>query len=203
MKWHPCPSAKTRHFLSFPRFLPPLPGACRSKANTREELRGGQIQRNKWTLMNLTWLHSSEWAKVGPQSGRKSGILYTNPSIDPDQAPAESSGRWEQSPFDQTVVMTSSRSSNLPLKAGNSAVLPHGIMSQCVNYAMHAELFRGGIWPFQLQSTSDAEANSGSGLLLKSGQWRLHAFCKCVFTQVNTKKLRLKFTLQLMMKLQA
>lgn len=175
MKWRPCPSAKTRHFLSFPRFLPPLPGACRSKANTREALHGGQIQRNKWTLMNLTWLHSSEWAKVGPQSWRKPGILYTNPSIDPDQAPAEGSGRWEQSPFDQTVVMTSSRSSNLPLKAGNSAALPHGIMSQCVNYAMHAELFRGGIWPFQLPE--HFRCWSKQRLWLAFEEWSVAAAC--------------------------
>lgn len=79
-------------------------------------------------------------AKVGLQSSRKLGILYTNPCIDPDQALAESSGRWEQSPFDQTVVMTSSRSSNLPLKSGNSVEVPQGIMSEYVNYSMYAEL---------------------------------------------------------------
>lgn len=85
-----------------------------------------------------------------PRSQRKPGILYTNPSIDPDQAPAEGSGRWEQSLFDQTVVMTSSSSSNLPLKAGNSVALPHGIMPQCVHYGRHAQPVNGGMWPFQL-----------------------------------------------------
>ena len=79
------------------------------------------------------------------QSSRKLGILYTNPCIDPDQALAESSGRWEQSPFDQTVVMTSSRSSNLPLKSGNSVEVPQGIMSEYVNYSMYAELLKGRI----------------------------------------------------------
>lgn len=83
--------------------------------------------------------------KVGLQSSRKLGILYTNPCIDPDQALAESSGRWEQSPFDQTVVMTSSRSSNLPLKSGNSVEVPQGIMSEYVNYSMYAELLKGRI----------------------------------------------------------
>lgn len=34
-------------------------------------------------------------AKVGFPSSRKLGILYTNPSIDPDQALAGASGRWE------------------------------------------------------------------------------------------------------------
>lgn len=76
-------------------------------------------------------------------SARKLGILYTNPCIDPDQALAENSGRWEQSPFDQTVVMTSSRSSNLPLKSGNSVEVPQGIMSEYVNYSMYAELLEG------------------------------------------------------------
>lgn len=118
--------------------------AAGARQTLREALHGGQIQQNKCAHeLNMTSL--SEWAKVGPQSRRKPGILYTNPCIDPDQALAESSGRWEHSPFDQTVVMTSSRSTNLPLKAGNSAPLPHGIMSQCVNYGMHAELFRGRI----------------------------------------------------------
>lgn len=83
--------------------------------------------------------------KVGLQSSRKLGILYTNPCIDPDQALAESSGRWEQSPFDQTVVMTSSRSSNLPLKSGNSVEVPQEIMSEYVNYSMYAELLKGRI----------------------------------------------------------
>lgn len=81
-------------------------------------------------------------AKVGLQSSRKLGILYTNPCIDPDQALAESSRRWEQSPFDQTVVMTSSRSSNLPVKSGNSVEVPQGIMSEYVNYSMYAELLK-------------------------------------------------------------
>lgn len=82
---------------------------------------------------------------MGLQSSRKLGILYTNPCIDPDQALAESSGRWEQKPFDQTVVMTSSRSSNLPLKSGNSVKVPQGLMSEYVNYSMYAEQLKGRI----------------------------------------------------------
>lgn len=93
--------------------------------------------------LNMTSLFCM--AKVGLQRSRKLGILYTNPCIDPDQALAESSGRWEQSPFDQTVVMTSSRSSNLPLKSGNSVEVPQGIMSEYVNYSMYAELLKGRI----------------------------------------------------------
>lgn len=117
---------------------------------------------------------------MGPQSWRKPGILYTNPSIDPDQAPAEGSGRWEQSPFDQTVVMTSSRSSNLPLQAGNSAALPLGIMSYSINYGMYAELFTGGFWPFQ-------NSRHGSHVEVKNGQGLLHVFCTYVVSQVSSK----------------
>lgn len=123
--------------------------------------------------------------KRGPQSWRKPGILYTNPSIDPDQASAEGGGRWEQSPFDQTVVMTSSRSSNLPLKAGNSAALPHGITSHCVNYGMHGELLRGGFWPWQLSDTFRLlKQRADLGLLWKSGQGP-NAFCARVVSLVS------------------
>lgn len=107
-------------------------------------------------------------AKVGLQSWRKLGILYTNPCIDPDQALAESSGRWEQSSFDQTVVMTSSRCSNLPLKSGNSVKVPHGIMSQYVYYSMCTELFKGRICQF-LQPSDPIMAQIKMALVLIFG----------------------------------
>lgn len=76
------------------------------------------------------------------------GFLYTNPCIDPDQELAESSGRWEQSPFDHIVVMTSSRSSSLTLKSWNTVEVPQGIMAKYVNYSMYIETLRGGSGQF-------------------------------------------------------
>lgn len=97
--------------------------------------------------MNLTWLWFQDSRSGFCKALGSWGFLYTNPCIDPDQELAESSGRWEHSPFDHTVVMTSSRSSSLTLKSWNTVEVPQGIMSKYVNYSMYIEILSGGKWP--------------------------------------------------------
>lgn len=78
--------------------------------------------------MNL-WLPFLKWLKWVCGARGSWGFCTLTPAIDPHRAPAESSGRREQGPFDQTVVMTSQRSANLPLNSGNSVKVPQGIKS--------------------------------------------------------------------------
>lgn len=77
-----------------------------------------------------------KWA--GNALGTKGFCTLTPASIQIREL-AESGGRWKPSLFDQTVVMTSSRSSNLLLKSPNTVEIPHGVLSEYVNYSVYIE----------------------------------------------------------------
>lgn len=86
-------------------------------------------QGNTWEIardyeLNMTSLSEQQkWA--GNALGTKGFCTLTPASIQIREL-AESGGRWKPSLFDQTVVMTSSRSSNLLLKSPNTVEIPHG-----------------------------------------------------------------------------